>query len=120
MKYLFTLYIISSLFFLSCSNNTLEDIIQEEETIETVTFQNIKSTFENTCQFCHANPPQNGAPMPLINSDQVKEAILNRNLIEKISKNEGESGLMPLGGPRLPQQTIDKIIQWQEDGFLEN
>ena len=26
---------------------------------------------------------------------------------------------MPFGGPRLPQNTIDIIIQWEADGLLE-
>lgn len=105
--------------FISCSNDTFDDI-EEEEVLELVTFQDIKSTFVNDCQFCHSNPTQNGAPMPLITLDHVREAIENRDLINKISKNNGESGLMPLGGPRLSQQKIVNIIQWQEDGFLEN
>jgi hypothetical protein len=58
--------------------------------------------------------------MPLINYQNVKEAIQNRGLLDRISRNEGASGLMPLGGPRLPQSVIDLIFQWNEDGLLEN
>jgi len=41
-------------------------------------------------------------------------------LLDRISREEGASGAMPLGGPRLPQNTIDLIFQWNEDGLLEN
>jgi len=109
------------LLFASCSQSTFDDIEVEEEPLpEIVTYQEVKPIIDNVCLSCHSNPPQNGAPMPLLNFDNVKEAILNRDLLNKISKNEGEDGLMPLGGPRLPQSSIDLIFQWSEDGLLEN
>jgi hypothetical protein len=58
--------------------------------------------------------------MPLVNYQNVKEAVLDRGLLDRISRQEGEDGLMPFGGPRLPQQTIDLIFQWNADGLLEN
>jgi uncharacterized membrane protein len=92
----------------------------QEEIPEIVTFQDVKSIFENNCQQCHSNPPQNGAPMPLVSFENVRDAVLSRGLINRISRNEGDSGLMPLGGPRLPQSTINLIVSWEEDGLLEN
>ena len=104
-----------------CSNNTLDDIEADEETLpEVITYTEVKPIIDGACLNCHSNPPQNGAPMPLVNYDNVKEAVLNRNLLNKISKNEGDNGLMPLGGPRLPQSSINIISQWEEDGLLEN
>jgi uncharacterized membrane protein len=105
----------------SCSQNTYDDIEEETNPIpETVTYQDVKSLIDNTCLACHSNPPQNGAPMSLTIFDNVKEAVLNRDLLNKINKNEGEDGLMPLGGPRLPQSSIDLLFKWNEDGLLEN
>ena len=105
----------------SCSNNTIDDVSEPiTETPELVTFQEVKFIFDNACQQCHANPPQNGAPMPLVSFENVREAILNRNLLPRISANEGDPFLMPFGGPRLPQSSIDLIIQWEADGLLEN
>ena len=50
----------------------------------------------------------------------VKNSVENSGLIDRITRNEGAGGLMPLGGPRLPQASIDLIVQWNEDGLLEN
>ncbi|WP_240607748.1 hypothetical protein [Marixanthomonas spongiae] len=56
--------------------------------------------------------------MPLINYETVKEAVQNRNLIGRIS-NEDPVFLMPPGGPKLPQNLIDVVIQWNKDGLIE-
>jgi hypothetical protein len=58
--------------------------------------------------------------MSLTTYDDVKESVLNRDLINRISLNDGADGLMPLGGPRLSQSFIDIIVSWEEDGLLEN
>lgn len=107
-----------------CTTHTLDDLepvdVIIDDPIELVTFQDVSFVFENICTACHSNPPQNGAPMPLASYQNVREAVLNRGLIDRISRNEGAPGLMPLGGPRLPQANIDLIVQWNEDGLLEN
>ena len=109
------------LLFVNCTNDTLDDIIAEEIIpIENVTYQDVRSTFDNVCTACHSNPTQNGAPMPLVTYQDVKEAVQNRGLIDRISRDQGAGGMMPAGGQRLPQATIDLIIQWNEDGLLEN
>ena len=56
--------------------------------------------------------------MQLTTYDDVKNAILTRGLIDRISRTQGSGGMMPNGGTRLPQATIDKIIRWQTDGFV--
>lgn len=114
-----TLVVTISLF-MSCANNTIDDISGDMEIIENVTYQDVKGIFDAECTVCHSNPTQNGAPMPLVNYQNVKEAVMNRGLLDRISKQEGEDGLMPFGGPRLPQATIDLIFQWNADGLLEN
>ena len=110
-----------SFFVTSCTESTYDDIEADAEPLpEVVTYLDIKPTIDNFCLSCHGNPPQNGAPMSLVTYENVKEAVLNRALLDKINKNDGEDGLMPLGGPRLPQATIDLIFQWEVDGLLEN
>jgi hypothetical protein len=116
------LFGISTLLY-SCSANTLDDVFVPVEIDlegDLVTYQDVRFVFENICTQCHSNPTQNGAPMPLVTYENVRDAVLNRPLLDRISREEGASGAMPLGGPRLPQNTIDLIFQWNEDGLLEN
>ncbi|WP_283635918.1 hypothetical protein [Aquaticitalea lipolytica] len=105
---------------LGCTNASENDLIDQTELPELITYVNdVKPIIDNNCIICHSNPPQNGAPMPLLTYDNVKEAMQNRDLIDRISTTD-LGFLMPFGGPRLPQNLIDTIIQWQADGLLEN
>ena len=63
--------------------------------------------------------PRNGAPNALVTFAQVREAMLNRGLLNRISLPNGNGLLMPQGGPRMPQATIDLVSKWQQDGLLE-
>ncbi|WP_274475732.1 hypothetical protein [Mangrovimonas aestuarii] len=111
--------VISITFMLNCSSNSESDLIEDNNTPELVTYNgDIKTIIDNNCIVCHSNPPQNGAPMPLTTYANVKEAVLNRDLIDRISSTD-PAYLMPLGGQRLPQNLIDTVIQWEEDGLLE-
>ncbi|WP_299112326.1 hypothetical protein [uncultured Winogradskyella sp.] len=117
-KYLVSFFIIS--FFTSCSYNSEDDLIEAIIIEDFVTYEaNIKPIIDNNCIGCHNSPPVNGAPMTLTTYNSVVEAIENRNLIGRISTND-LSSLMPFGGPRLPQNLIDLVIQWEQEGLLEN
>lgn len=103
--------------FLSCTNDSQSDLIDTTPQ-ENITYTNtIKTVIDNNCIFCHTNPPQNGAPMSLNSYNLVIDAVLNRNLLDRISKTQGDSQMMPLGGTRLPQSTIDKFVEWAENDF---
>jgi uncharacterized membrane protein len=118
-KKLFSLLAFSSLL-MACSNENPDTLMDNSPIATSITYkQNVKSIIDNNCISCHAATPRNGAPMSLVTYDQVKNAILNRGLLNRISLNNGNSLLMPQGGPRLPQATIDVVMQWQQDGLLE-
>ncbi len=113
------LFLICTILLSGCTTAHEEDLVEIVPIIEVVTYtENVKPIIENNCIICHADPPQNGAPMPLLTYENVKEAVENRNLIGRIS-SEDPLFLMPFGGPRLPQNLIDIIIQWNEDGLIE-
>lgn len=115
--HLFTIVVIGLLF--SCTDASEEDLIESTPLEDVVTYvDDVKSIMDNNCIFCHSNPPENGAPMPLLTYEQVKEAVENRELINRIS-TEDLAFVMPFGGPRLPQNLIDVVIKWQTDGLLE-
>ncbi len=103
----------------SCSNESTENLIDDTPP-ETITYNdNIRSIINNNCISCHGTVPANGAPMSLTTYDNVVDAIANRGLLDRIQRNEGQEGLMPLGGPKLPQNTINIILQWHAEGMQE-
>lgn len=102
----------------SCANDNEADLIDHIPVLQLVTYNdNIKSIIDDNCIICHSNPPVNGAPNSFMDYNSVKNSI--NSIINRISKQQGEAGLMPLGGTRLPQNLIDEVIQWQTDGLLE-
>ena len=103
-----------------CANNSTENLIEPAPFVEYVTYiQPIKPIIDSKCIQCHSNPTQFGAPMPLTTYELVKGAITQRPLLEKISKSQGDPGLMPQGGPRLPQATIDLFYRWYAQGMQQ-
>lgn len=104
---------------IGCTSASEEDLVDTTELPMLVTYNDqVKIIIDNNCIVCHTNPPENGAPMPLLTYENVKEAVQNRGLLDRISSQD-LGFLMPFGGPRLPQNLIDTIIQWEADGLLE-
>lgn len=104
---------------LSCTNVSEDDLIDVTPLPNTVTYvDDVKSIIDNNCISCHNDPPINGAPMSLLLYENVEDAVENRDLIGRIT-GTGSGSQMPLGGPMLPQNLIDIIIQWEADGLLE-
>lgn len=115
-----------SLFIWSCSNDSEDDLLAVEQEQSNgdddgasgVTYANtVKAIIDNSCVSCHGNPPTNGAPFALVNFQQVSSranAILNA-----MSRQNGAPGAMPPAG-RLPQNTINEIQQWINNGSPEN
>lgn len=120
MKRTYLIYILIISAFYSCSYVSVNELTEDIIIDDLVTYDaNVKSIIDNNCIFCHSNPPVNGAPISLTNYNEVKAAIENNGLIGRISTNDLGS-VMPAGGPRLPQNLIDLIVQWQQEGLLEN
>lgn len=118
-KYLLST-ILFVLIFTSCTNNSPEDLIENTQIIGQLRYnQNIKPIIDNNCISCHGVVPTNGAPISLVNYTQVKDSYLNNGLLDRIQRQNGDGLLMPQGGPRLPQNTIDVFVQWNADGLLE-
>ncbi len=117
-KFILTGILISQ-FLLGCSYSSENDLIDVSPIPTIVTYNtHIKSIIDNNCIVCHTNPPINNASTSLLTYTDVKNRVENNNLISKILGN-GPGALMPQGGPSLPQNLIDLIIQWETDGLLE-
>ena len=105
---------------ISCTNASENDLIDQVDPEVVITYsEQIKPIFDSNCISCHSSPPINGSGISLTTYNSVKSSIENTNLIDRINWQPGQSGFMPLGGSRLPQNLIDLIIQWQLEGFIE-
>jgi mono/diheme cytochrome c family protein len=103
----------------SCTNDSSNDLLGIED-LDEVTYTNtVKSIMDNNCISCHAATPINGAPNSLTTYENVKEAVLNGGLLDRISRNQGAPGMMPSGGTRLPQAVIDQVFAWNTQGLNE-
>lgn len=118
MKIKTLLFLIPMALFLSCSENSTDDLIDINTATVTYNAQ-VKNIIDSNCLFCHQSPPINGAPMRLTTYEDAKNAVLNRGLLDRISRPQGAPGMMPNGGTRLPQALIDQIVTWKNEGFAE-
>lgn len=108
-----------ALVFAGCTNDSTNDLTEVIPVEEIITFSRVKTIMQANCNSCHGTNPTGGVPISLVTYDDVKTAVLENDLIGRMSIENGGDGLMPEGGPRLPQTTIDIVIKWQEDGFQE-
>ncbi|WP_438712489.1 c-type cytochrome [Aquimarina muelleri] len=76
----------------------------------------VKSIIDNQCISCHTIPLAEGAPFAMRNYAETINGV-NRDLVLRIKSN-GQNVMPPAG--RLPQATIDIILDWEADGFKEN
>lgn len=118
-KVLFSTISIATIF-ISCTNESVDDLIDDTVITGQIKYnQNVKSIIDNNCISCHGTVPSNGAPMALVTYAQVKNAVENRGLLDRIQRQNGDGLLMPQGGPRLPQNIIDVFMQWNTNGLQE-
>ncbi|SHG87176.1 hypothetical protein [Flavobacterium defluvii] len=114
-KYILLSGLILSLY--SCESNTYESLEEPEVITGPVTYTaNVKSIIDANCAACHNSEAE---IIPLETYAQVKSAVLNTNLLDRIQRQNGTPGQMPKAG-RMSQDKINTILQWSTDGLLEN
>jgi len=109
----------------SCTNDSEADLVEieqeqgaDDQSNNGVTYENtIKAIMQSSCVGCHDNPPRNGAPFALLTYQQVSARA--NNILSAMSRQNGATAAMPPSG-RLPQNTINKIQEWIDNGILEN
>jgi hypothetical protein len=101
----------------SCTSDSISDLTEVDNSTDIVTYvQKIKPILDNQCVNCHgANNP--AANLRLDTYENTRDAVLNRNVIERIALPQGNPLMMPQGGNRLPQNNINLFITWQNEGF---
>lgn len=113
----------------SCTYDSEDDLIaneianeddsnQEADDLNAITYDNtIKAIVDSNCISCHSSPPRNGAPFALVNFTQVSGR--SGLVLNAISRQAGAAGAMPPAG-RLPQNAINQVDEWIENGTPEN
>ncbi len=76
----------------------------------------VKVIIDAQCVRCHTDPPVEGAPFPMRTYDETIVGV-NRDLVLRMTTTSINNVMPPSG--RLPQETIDIILDWEADGFLE-
>lgn len=118
MKKMIALLFLLSLL-ISCSNTSTEDLIDNTPITETVKYSSdIFPIVESQCLSCHNDNFPSGNNSYSTYS-QFREATENGNVIDRITRDPGDPLIMPQGG-QLPQSSINLILQWEVDGYLEN
>jgi len=83
-------------------------------TADTITF----NASIGNCIVCHNSGPNPIAPFPLETYSQVRDKAENGPLLTRIQLPAGDPSIMPKTG-KMPQQLIDIIVAWADQGFLE-
>jgi|694.fasta_scaffold03351_20 hypothetical protein len=98
----------------SCTNDSIDDLTQPADV---VTYTNqVRAIIETNCIGCHGNTSPLGN-LSLTNYNQTKNNI--NNIIDRIQRPQGATGMMPLGQTRLPEGSISIIKKWRDDGLIE-
>ncbi|OXG03940.1 hypothetical protein BC749_105286 [Flavobacterium araucananum] len=89
-----------------------------EPVVATTYTKNVKSIIDANCVGCHQNGRSAGF-RPLTTYAEVKVAVENAGLLNRIQLQSGQQGIMPQAG-RMSQANIDIIVKWNTDGLKEN
>jgi hypothetical protein len=114
----FALLALLGLSSVACTNDSAADLIGFEPIPEQVSYaMDVKSIIDNNCTNCHGVSPVSGSNLSLTTYGEVRNAVLNNGLINRLNLPEGNSLLMPQGGPKLPQTVINLVEKWEQDGL---
>jgi len=94
----------------SCESRTYDDV---SATVTDPTYTaNVKPIMTGNCTSCHS---VDGGQEPYLETyDQVRNAVIEDDLLEEISAPSGDG--MPESG-RMPQSKINIVTTWAENGF---
>ncbi len=118
MKHLL-FYLTTVLILISCTNTSPDDLVDDTPITGTVKYStDILPIVESQCLSCHNDNFASGNNS-YSSYAQFRDATENGDVIDRITRNVGDQLLMPQGN-QLPQNSINLILQWQTDGYLEN
>ncbi len=77
----------------------------------------VQAIFAANCIECHGAEPTQGAPVALSTYQEIITALSDWDVFGRVSTTSSLRVMPPNG--RLPQETVDIILDWQADGLLE-
>ena len=114
---LFKVLVVASLI-ASCSNSSPADLVDATPLPAVVSYDaNVKPIIDANCVSCHTSVYGNSSPYSFNNYTTVRQSAENGELIQRINRQPSDFMLMPQGGPKLPQNKIDIIQRWIDQGF---
>jgi len=114
-RYLIILLLIS---LVGCASDSQSDLIDPIKVAKVTYTTDVKKVIDDNCIVCHNSGPNPIAPFPLETYSQVRDKAENGPLLTRIQLPAGDPSIMPKTG-KMPQQLIDIIVAWADQGFLE-
>lgn len=74
-----------------------------------------RAVLHTICQQCHANPPLNGAPFPLVNRSDLF-ALRSGSVVRDLMIEEVEAGRMPLAPVTITAADRKTLLDWLKAG----
>lgn len=116
---MFCFFLIILLSTISCTSVSEEDLLEPIIIPDLTTYNiDVKPIISANCVTCHNSSPNAFGPFPLETYVEVKERAQNGALLTRIQLPDGDASIMPATG-KMPQNKIDVILAWAEDGFPE-
>jgi len=104
---------------ISCTSVSEEDLLEPIIILDLTTYEvDVKPIISANCVTCHNSSPNAFGPFPLETYEEVRDKAENGPLLFRIQLPDGDPSIMPATG-KMPQNLIDVIVAWAEDGFVE-
>lgn len=116
---IFCCFIITLISTSSCTSASQEDLLEPFiQPLLTTYIDDVKPIISANCVTCHNSSPNAFGPFPLETYEEVKDKAENGPLLFRIQLPDGDVDIMPKPG-KMPQNKIDVIVSWANDGFVE-
>jgi cytochrome c-type biogenesis protein CcmH/NrfF len=79
----------------------------------------IEPIFLQYCVQCHNQQIPSGN-LSLATYNEISEAVNNGDVIDRILRDSSDPLVMPLGAPKLTENQIQLIVNWNANGTLNN
>ena len=96
-------------YFFGCENNIADDPEQNPtdcSVVEAYYEESVAPILTQNCIGCHSGSTPSGG-LSLVTYSSVQNGM--RSVLERVNREEGSSGFMPLGGSKLPGTDLDVL-----------